>query len=159
MESYNFYGIDSGENLKPKADRIQPAPGNRETARSDARKIASYLRTTYGTEVYGIGSLFRDDKQFKEKSDIDLVAKGLPLESLYSYLRFRHLFRNNYGYELRHELMQPLVPALHVSTRSPCVTPLNHGVVLFGAGAESTVDETYREKNRKERGPHHFPDM
>ena len=67
-------------------DRIQPAPGDRETALSDAHRIADYLKKTYGAEVYGIGSLFREDKQFTEKSDIDLVVKGLPLDSFFSIL-------------------------------------------------------------------------
>lgn len=67
-------------------DQIQPAPGDRETARRDARRIAAYLKTTYGAEVYGIGSLFRKDKEFTEKSDIDLVVKGLPLTSFFSIL-------------------------------------------------------------------------
>jgi hypothetical protein len=37
-----------------------------------------------------------------------------PLErDLEEYLRFRHLFRNIYGFELRWELCQPLAERLH----------------------------------------------
>jgi predicted nucleotidyltransferase len=59
-------------------DRLAPRPGNREAALADARRIADYLREKYGAEVYGVGSLFLEGRTFTEKSDIDLVVKGLP---------------------------------------------------------------------------------
>jgi predicted nucleotidyltransferase len=44
----------------------------------DARKIARFLKQNGGTKVYGIGSLFEEEREFTDTSDIDLVVKGLP---------------------------------------------------------------------------------
>jgi len=67
-------------------ERLRPKPGDRRKALADARAIAAYLRREYGAEVYGIGSLFVAGRDFTERSDIDLVAKGLPAERFFSIL-------------------------------------------------------------------------
>jgi len=63
------------------------------------------------------GGLPKSDQWHKDLLfDMSLDLEGIrpPLfpkefyESLYSYLRFRHLFRNNYGYELKPDLLKPL---------------------------------------------------
>jgi len=64
-------------------ERLAPAPGDREKALADARRIAAFLRETYGAETKGVGSLFLEGRPFTEKSDIDLV----PYEDANSYLR------------------------------------------------------------------------
>lgn len=53
------------------------APGDRDRALSDARRIADFLRTTYDAQVIGIGSLFESPRRFRRDSDIDLVVKNL----------------------------------------------------------------------------------
>jgi hypothetical protein len=66
------------------------------------------------------GGLPKSDQWHKDllfDMTIDLEGIRPPLfpkecyESLYSYLRFRHLFRNNYGYELKPELLKSLEDA------------------------------------------------
>lgn len=55
-------------------------------ALDDAAKIAGYLREIYGCgDIYLIGSLLEKDR-FSEKSDIDLVVKGLPQERYFHIL-------------------------------------------------------------------------
>ncbi len=52
----------------------------------DAAKIAGYLRERYGCEeIYLIGSIL-EKEQFSEKSDIDLVIKGLPKDRYFYIL-------------------------------------------------------------------------
>jgi predicted nucleotidyltransferase len=58
------------------------AAGDRERARRDAERIASYLKG-YGARVIGIGSAFSIRKPFRRSSDIDLVVEGLPPERFY----------------------------------------------------------------------------
>ena len=66
------------------------------------------------------GGLPKSDQWHKDLLfDMSLDLEGIrpPLfpkelyESLYSYLRFRHLFRNNYGYELKPDLLKSLEDA------------------------------------------------
>lgn len=59
-------------------ERDRLASGDVELARADASRIAAYLRDRYGAEVHGIGSLFEDLRPFTQRSDIDLVVRGLP---------------------------------------------------------------------------------
>lgn len=55
-------------------------------ALNDAAKIAGYLREQHGCgDIYLIGSLLEKDR-FSEKSDIDLVVKGLPKERYFHIL-------------------------------------------------------------------------
>ena len=50
----------------------------------DAKKIAQFLSDNYGCTVYGIGSLFSPDRSFSNRSDIDLVVKGLPKSKFFT---------------------------------------------------------------------------
>ena len=54
------------------------APGDRQKAVRDAKRIADYLADEYGAEVWGIGSLFEELRPFRQRSDIDLAASGIP---------------------------------------------------------------------------------
>jgi len=55
-------------------------------ALDDAAKIADYLRERYGCEeIYLIGSILEKER-FSEKSDIDLVVRGLPKERYFHIL-------------------------------------------------------------------------
>jgi predicted nucleotidyltransferase len=67
-------------------DRHAPRPGDKDAALADALRIADYLREKYGAVVYGVGSLFLEGRPFTEKSDIDLVVKGLPADKFISIL-------------------------------------------------------------------------
>jgi predicted nucleotidyltransferase len=67
-------------------ERLQPGPGDREKALAEARAIAAYLKREYGAEVFGVGSLFVPGRNFTERSDIDLVARGLPAGRFFSIL-------------------------------------------------------------------------
>jgi predicted nucleotidyltransferase len=67
-------------------ERLRPAPGDRQKALADARAIADHLKREYGAEVYGVGSLFVAGRNFTERSDIDLVVKGLPVGRFFSIL-------------------------------------------------------------------------
>ena len=58
--------------------RTRFAPGDAAGARLEAQRIADYLEASYGAEVWGIGSLFEGIREFRQGSDIDLVAKGIP---------------------------------------------------------------------------------
>lgn len=60
----------------PARRRLQA--GDAERALADARRIADYLKNTYGARVFGIGSLFERGRRFTPRSDIDLVVRGLP---------------------------------------------------------------------------------
>ncbi len=64
--------------------RTRFAPGNRGRALGDARRIADYLKTTYGAEVIGVGSLFESPRPFLRTSDIDLLVKNLPPEHFFA---------------------------------------------------------------------------
>jgi predicted nucleotidyltransferase len=57
----------------------------RAKAKADVIKIAEYLKTRYAAEVFGIGSVFEEDRPYGPRSDIDLVVKGLP-ESRYFHI-------------------------------------------------------------------------
>lgn len=68
-------------------DSQLPRRGDIEKAKNDAGKIAEYLKNTYDAEkVYGVGSLFLPERGFTEKSDIDLVVKGLPSSRFFSII-------------------------------------------------------------------------
>ena len=68
-------------------DSQLPRRGDIEKAKNDAGKIAEYLKNTYDAEkVYGVGSLFLPEREFTEKSDIDLVVKGLPSSRFFSII-------------------------------------------------------------------------
>ena len=57
-----------------------------EKALDDAAKIARYLRERYGCrEICLIGSVLEKDR-FSEKSDIDMVVKGLPKDRYFYIL-------------------------------------------------------------------------
>lgn len=57
-----------------------------EKALTDAVKVAAYLREKYRCkEIYLIGSALEKER-FSERSDIDLVVKGLPAERYFHIL-------------------------------------------------------------------------
>ena len=58
--------------------RTRFAPGNRERAQADARRIAAFLRDQGASRVVGIGSAFAPQRRFTKRSDIDLMVEGLP---------------------------------------------------------------------------------
>ena len=58
--------------------------GDRERARSDARRIARYLVREGARRVVGIGSAFDARRSFTDRSDIDLVVEGLEAREFYS---------------------------------------------------------------------------
>ena len=51
--------------------------GDRERARSDARRIARFLVGEGARRVVGIGSAFDARRSFTHRSDIDLVVEGI----------------------------------------------------------------------------------
>jgi len=56
----------------------------KKAAYADAQRLAQVLREKYGcTRVVGIGSTF-NEKDFTDRSDIDLVAFGLPEKKYFS---------------------------------------------------------------------------
>lgn len=57
--------------------------GDRERARSDARRIARYLVQEGARRVVGIGSTFDARRSFTDRSDIDLVVEGLEAREFY----------------------------------------------------------------------------
>jgi len=66
--------------------RTRFAPGDAAAARRDAEAIAAFLKSRYGAEVWGIGSLFEKVRPFRKGSDIDLVAEGIPKGSFFEAL-------------------------------------------------------------------------
>lgn len=56
------------------------APGDRNAALADARRIADYFHDEYSALVIGVGSLFESPRTFRKGSDIDIVVKGVPPE-------------------------------------------------------------------------------
>jgi predicted nucleotidyltransferase len=58
--------------------RTRFAAGDAPAARRDAERIAHALEERYGSEVWGIGSLFEKTRPFRMGSDIDLVVRGIP---------------------------------------------------------------------------------
>ena len=63
--------------------RTHFAPGDRETAQADARRIARFLRQQGASRVVGIGSTFVQYRRFTRRSDIDLAVEGLPPERFF----------------------------------------------------------------------------
>lgn len=63
--------------------RAHFAPGDREMALADARRIACFLRRRGASRVVGIGSAFVTDRRFTLRSDIDLAVEGLPPERFF----------------------------------------------------------------------------
>lgn len=63
--------------------RTHFAPGDREAARADARRIARFLREEGATRVVGIGSVFIQERRFTSRSDIDLAVENLPPERFF----------------------------------------------------------------------------
>jgi hypothetical protein len=66
--------------------RTRFAPGDVSGAKGDAERIARFLKDRYGTEVWGIGSLFEEMRPFRKGSDIDLVARGIPKDRFFEVL-------------------------------------------------------------------------
>ena len=64
--------------------RTRFAPGDRDAARADASRIASFLRAEGATRVVGIGSAFVASRRFTRRSDIDLVVEGLPPQRFFA---------------------------------------------------------------------------
>ena len=58
--------------------------GDRERARSDARRIAHYLVGEGARRVVGIGSAFDVRRSFTDRSDIDLVVEGIDAREFYA---------------------------------------------------------------------------
>ena len=97
------------------------------TALADAHRIAEYLIDQCEATVFGIGSLFESGRVFGPHSDIDLVVEGIPPERFFSitaaaqlrdallpFLRFRHLFRNLYGFNLDPRRLEELSEAFPI---------------------------------------------
>ena len=63
--------------------RTHFAPGDRDSAQSDATRIARFLRQQGASRVVGIGSAFVPDRRFTTRSDIDLAVEGLPPERFF----------------------------------------------------------------------------
>jgi predicted nucleotidyltransferase len=59
-------------------------PSRKRQALKEARDIARFLTETYGAKVYGIGSLFDNERVFSNTSDIDLVVEGIPKNKFFS---------------------------------------------------------------------------
>lgn len=59
-------------------------PERERRALYEAREVARFLTETYGTKVYGIGSLFDRELSFSNTSDIDLVVEGIPKNKFFS---------------------------------------------------------------------------
>lgn len=66
--------------------RTHFAPGDRERAHLDARRIASFLRDQGARRVVGFGSAFLPDKRFTTRSDLDLAVEGLPARNFFRTL-------------------------------------------------------------------------
>ena len=66
--------------------RTRFAPGDRELAHDDARRIASFLREQGAQRVVGFGSAFLPEKRFTTRSDLDLAVEGLPPERFFRAL-------------------------------------------------------------------------
>ena len=57
--------------------RTRLPPGGRDRAKSDARRIAAFLKRHGARRVVGIGSVFVPGRRFTWRSDIDLAVAGL----------------------------------------------------------------------------------
>lgn len=66
--------------------RTRFSSAGRERARSDAGRIAAFLRNEGAERVIGFGSAFAPDRRFKPTSDIDLAVEGLPASRYFSAL-------------------------------------------------------------------------
>lgn len=66
--------------------RTRFSSAGRERARSDAGRIAAFLRNEGAQCVIGFGSAFAPDRRFKPTSDIDLAVEGLPASRYFSAL-------------------------------------------------------------------------
>ena len=60
------------------------AAGDRDLAVADAGRIAAFLRRAGAQRVVGIGSAFDVQQPFTRRSDIDLVAWGLPANAFFA---------------------------------------------------------------------------
>lgn len=78
--------MKKGYRLLEYLDKNDIRQGNIENAKAAAVKIAEYLKKSYGAAVFGIGSLYIPGKKFTERSDIDLVVKGIPKGKYFSIL-------------------------------------------------------------------------
>ena len=58
--------------------------GDRDRAEEDARRIARFLKGAGARKVVGIGSAFDRTRPFTHRSDIDLVADGIPPRRFYA---------------------------------------------------------------------------
>ena len=66
--------------------RTRFAPGDRDAALGDARRIARFLRRRGARRVVGIGSAFVPERRFTMRSDIDIAVEGLDPGSFFSVL-------------------------------------------------------------------------
>ena len=64
--------------------RTRLPAGRRARARSDARRIAAFLRQRGASRIVGVGSAFVPDRRFSWRSDIDIAVAGLPAERFFS---------------------------------------------------------------------------
>ena len=58
--------------------------GDRERARTDARRIARFLAGEGARRVVGIGSAFDARRSFSRRSDIDLVVEGIDARKFFA---------------------------------------------------------------------------
>ena len=63
--------------------------GDRERARSDARRISRFLAGEGARRVVGIGSAFDARRSFTSRSDIDLVVEGIDARGSFPYRHVR----------------------------------------------------------------------
>ena len=66
--------------------RTRFSPEGGEKARSDAQRIAAFLRSRGASRVTGFGSAFSAGKRFTPRSDLDLAVEGLPPERFFAVL-------------------------------------------------------------------------
>ncbi len=63
--------------------RTRLPPRRRAKARSDARRIADFLRQHGASRIVGVGSAFVPGRRFTWRSDIDIAVAGLPAERFF----------------------------------------------------------------------------
>ena len=63
--------------------RTRLPPGRRARARSDAGRIAEFLREHGASRIVGVGSAFVPGRRFTWRSDIDIAVAGLPAERFF----------------------------------------------------------------------------
>lgn len=63
--------------------RTRLPPGRRDGAKSDARRIAAFLKRHGARRVVGVGSAFDPGRRFTWRSDIDIAVAGLQADRFF----------------------------------------------------------------------------